>query len=819
MNKTFPKTKIMSLILCFVLMIAAIAVGVGSLNRNALAAQERTSIVVDNFDNPDNRNAYEKTNWMKATDTVSLDRNNTFAQTDPYDNDVCFWGQEGADPALNIIRTSDKYYGIESIQYDLNFYKKTQDGAWCAMTFVENDTGYDYMVPNLINYKSLGGYARSNTYGRGKVIVPVQYADNASTYKEGDPYSIKSANIGKYLGLSESGVLNEWITVKYVMIEEKSAEKYAAFDIYMWVRGGEMPAEPICRTTVEIGGDFKSASITNGVQLRFIWNNNVWMDNVVIDCEKKVDAKGAETPVSEPVVETFTYGLQDMEKSVFRTVKTSFNTYVYGLGHYQATNGKAFARLMASRSVAEDKSTLVDFEVINAKFLAKVDSGKSAFLFGVKGFPGKLDDGAYAVEFIKTTDGAEVSLVKYYKEKQEIKSDVLGTLPAYSVGSEWAEIEISVNKNGKVTVYENGMTLGTLEGVQKYSGSCGLMIVEEGTNASFDNVDISSYIYDIPTTKSVSTDFENDYLGPVSKPDFVMGVNNSNTYHIADGELVYKGAIRDDFLAANYEYDTFVVEYKITSILSQCSHSGSCDCAESTPSYNWIGLDIGRKNASVKLGSYCSLGFYIAKRGPAKPGFIKAPPSQIGSIEQTMVIDGQEITVTSSDISYELFRGVTYDGVNKLRSDVKASDAVCVKWVGNGNSIELYLKTAGEIEYVKYMTVNGINTSGYLALVNNNVSFFTLDDVVVTNTSPIYYVPTNLYPDRIILEKDEEYNPNDYRQNDDLFEEELSYLKDFNYGGCGSSVSGSIVVPSIILGIVAFVVIAMRRSKHEENNN
>ena len=818
MKKTFPKTKIMSLILCFALMIAAVAVGVGSLDRNALAAQQRTSIVVDNFDNPDNRNGYDIVNWIESGDGIGA--NNTFAQTDPYNDDVCFWGQEGADPALNLIRTTDKYYGIRSVQFDLNFFKKTQDGAWCAMTFVEDDTGYDYMVPNLINYKSLGGYARSNTYGRGKVIIPQEYADNPSTYKPDDPYSVKSANIGKYLGLSESGVINEWITVKFVMIEEKPEEKYAAFDIYMWVRGGEMPATPICRTTVEIGGDFKSASITNGVQLRFVWNNNVWMDNVVIDCDKKVSTNGTETVLTEPVVETFTYGLQDVQRSTFRIVKAGFNTYVYGLGHYQATNGKQYARLLANYAVAEDKSTLVNYEVINAKFKAQVEAGKSAFVFGVKGVTGKLEDGAYSVDLCKTTDGAEVQLVKYYKEDNALATQVLGTLAANSFGDEWAEIEISVNKNGSVTVYENGVNLGTMTGVEKYSGSCGIMVAENGTDASFDEVDVSSFVYDIPTTKSVSTDFENDYLGPASRPDFVMGVNNSNTYYIGNGELVYKGAIRDDFIASNYKYDTFVVEYKITSILTQCSHAYNqkCDCAESTPANAWIGLDFGRGGPSDKLGTYCAVGFHIARRGPGKPGFIKAPAGQLGSIEQTMVIGGQENTVNSSDISYELFRGVTYDGVNKQRSEIKASDAVCVKWVGSGDTVELYLKTAGEIEYTKYMTVSGVNTSGYLALVNNNGSFFTIDDLVVTNTSPIYNVPANDYPDKIYLEKDEDYNPNEYGQ-EGRFDAELEYLKNYNYGGCGSSVSGSIVVPSIILGIVAFVVIAMRRSKHEENNN
>ena len=116
------------------------------------------------------------------------------------------------------------------------------------------------------------------------------------------------------------------------------------------------------------------------------------------------------------------------------------------------------------------------------------------------------------------------------------------------------------------------------------------------------------------------------------------------------------------------------------------------------------------------------------------------------------------------------------------------------------------------------MTVEGVNTSGYVALVNNNVSFFTIDDLAVTNTSPIYYVPVNDYPDKVYFDKDEEYDPNSYGQTGRL-DAELEYLKDYNPGGCGSSVSASVVVPSIILAIVAFVVIAMRRSKHEENNN
>lgn len=814
MNKTFLKTKIISLILCFTLMIAAVAVGITALSRNTLAAQERTNIVSENFDNPDNRGQHDIISWQRNGDP-----GNTFVQTDPYNDDVVFMGQEGADPALNIIRTQDKYYGIRSIQYDFNFYKKANDGAWMAMTFVENDTGYDYMVPNLINSSSIGGYARSNTYGRGKVIVPEEFADNASTYKPEDPYSIKSANLGLYLKGSKGSVLNEWITIKYVMVEEKVEENYAAFDIYMWLRdGGSMPEKPICRTIVEVGGDFKSASITNGVQLRYIWNNNVYMDNVIIDAAQKENSRGVKTDLSEPVVETFTYGLQDTQRSTFRIVKASFNTYVYGLGHYQATNGKQFARLIANYAVGEDKSTLVDYEVINAKFKAQVESGRSAFVFGLKGSTGKVEDGSFAVEFCKTTDGAEVQLVKYFKDNGESKSQVLGSIPAYSVGNGWAEIEISVNKNGKVTVYENGTNLGTLEGVEKYFGSCGLMVAEEGTNASFDNVNINSYIYDIPTTKSVSTNFETDYLGSPSRPDFVQGVSNPNTFHIADGELVYKGAIRDDFLASNYKYDTFVVEYKITSILSQCVHSGSCSCADSTPSYGWVGLDFGRKNPSTLINSYCAVGFYVAKRGPAKPGFLDLPKgSPVGGIKQTAVIDGQEITVDAKEISYELFRAITYNGTDKQRSDIKASDAICVKWVGDGSTIKLYLKTAGQIDYVQYMTLSGIRTSGYLAIVNENVSFLTIDDLAITNTSPIYNVPVNDFPNKIFIDKDEEYDPNSYGQSGTL-DKELAYLKDYK-PGCGSSVGGALIIPSIILSIVAVTLIAIRRSKHEESNN
>ena len=126
------------------------------------------------------------------------------------------------------------------------------------------------------------------------------------------------------------------------------------------------------------------------------------------------------------------------------------------IGVNTATNGKQYARLLANYAVAEDKSTLVNYEVINAKFKAQVEAGKSAFVFGVKGVTGKLEDGAYSVDLCKTTDGAEVQLVKYYKEDNALATQVLGTLAANSFGDEWAEIEISVNKNGSVTVYENG---------------------------------------------------------------------------------------------------------------------------------------------------------------------------------------------------------------------------------------------------------------------------------------------------------------------------------------------------------------------------
>ncbi len=816
MKKTFSKTKILSLILCLAMMITALAVGLHSIDRSVYAAEERTNIVKDNFDDPNKRNSYDVMNWVESGDS-----GNTFKQTTPYNDDVVFVGQAGADPALNNIRTSDKFYGIKSVQYDVNFYKESIPGAWMCMTFVQGDEGYDYQVPNLINSSTIGGYSRSNSYGRGKVIVSEEFADKPSEYRPDDPYSVKTANIGKYLNGTNGDVMNQWITIKFVIVEERQADKYAAFDVYMWYRGDSMPATPICRTTVEVGGDMKSTSIVDGVQLRFIWNNNVYMDNVIVDAEKRVSPRGVETVLTEPAVDTFTNGLGAAD-GLFVISKSSFNTYVYGLGHYEMTDGKQFARIIANYSVAEDKSTLTDFDVINANFKAKVESGKSAFVFGVKNVTAAVREGAYAVELCKTTDGAEVQVVKYSADGAETVRELMGTLPAYAVGNGWADINIIVNKNGNVTVYENGVNLGTVSGIEKYYGSCGLMVAEEGSNAGFDDVNIKSFVYNIPYTKSVSTDFSNDYLGAPARADFLHGLSNPATFFIGDGELNYKGAIKDDYIAGNYEYDEFVVEYKITSILSQCTHNAACSCADSTPYANWIGLDFGRNSASSKLGDYCTIGFYTARRADAKPAFVKGNTAAMQD-GTTSVEFGEEIhTLTATAIPYELFAGVTYDGVKTQKEDISASNYLCVKWVGDGDSLKLYMKKAGELEYTLYATVGGIQTAGYVALVNYNTTFLTIDDLAITNMSPIYNVPANNYPSKIYLEKDEEYNPNEYG-NAGTLDQELEYLNNLQVveseGGCGSNIASAVAIPSIILSVIALATIAVRRRKHEESNN
>lgn len=432
------------------------------------------------------------------------------------------------------------------------------------------------------------------------------------------------------------------------------------------------------------------------------------------------------------------------------------------------------------------------------------DADKIAYTFGQSEQSGEVLKNVYAVELSTTT----AEIVRYNENGEK---SLLQTMTYPSIKNVATTVSISVAKNGVITV-KVGENSVAGENIAVWFGYTGFVALNDLVEEIYlDDVSVSSAYYKVPVSKSVTTNFSSDYNisaynGEKTDGDFIYRPE-SGSMEVKDGELVWTHISDGGYFSANYEYDSFILDFKLTSILyNEKDMSG----AESTPCHKWLGLDIGQKSNSGKLGQYGSNATIVIRiTNESSAPDEKTPDAtwDYASIGMYKSLDSesQAVGTENAKLPASFFKAITYDNAAKKRADIKAEDAVCFRFVAQNNSVEVYAKKASDSEYVKYYTLSNVDTAGYSSLCCTGYTFLSLDDFAMVNTAPIYALPDTKVPETDAAEK-EEVVIYDRGNVDVNWQDELDLNKNDGMSfGCSGNIGALSAILPCLIGIGAIV--------------
>lgn len=430
-----------------------------------------------------------------------------------------------------------------------------------------------------------------------------------------------------------------------------------------------------------------------------------------------------------------------------------------GLRFYQATGVKnGFSRhsdsaldftsslsgeyLQSKALVNADTSVVSSINVIDASFTVKFPATATAgetlgFAFGLAEKDALYLQSSVLLSITKTT----LSLDEY---SAGIKTNRgTGSLSS-TQAADGSSLEIQVSKAGSVKVFENStLALSSASSVSKYAGPLALLSVSNiSCVPSLGNLLVKNDTYFVPVTKSVTHNFSNNFFGNPGHEDFYVAKGDGGL-EAKDGKLVLTGASDNTHFGSAYQYDAFILDYKLSDIYIG---TDSMDARSRTVPEKWIGLDLSRSSMAIpEYGDYGMLYFQITPLAGVSEEVCNLYTNSNSSL------DRNKITVTEhAKIPTSLFSAIQYDGTNVTEQAIKAEDQVCVRWVSTGTSISLYLKKASEGEFTLYYTYGNLNLNGYFALSCTGFTYIKYDDFSMANTSSIYEVADNEAPETVV---------------------------------------------------------------------
>lgn len=612
--------------------------------------------------------------------------------------------------------------------------------------------------------------------------------------------SVASPIAGTWNDWGIENAANLWISVKIV---PKSAE---AADVYIAKRGETFPSEGK-EKTLQSGFSFTDCYLMFANYNSGSGHADYLLDNISIT--------DGETTYTEDFEECKDYGESagaNPAMSYFETVRQSDSkqlilSYPYeaGVNKLAFENAAKGDRLMGKTKIEKEDKYIGDMqEVFSASFELSfsesvAETEKVAYVFGVDSVAGNPFSDCWAYEMSRTGG----KLVKY-DENGAVTALENNENAFSSAEAGGTTITLSLSKNGTFTAKENDEIVLTYLGVDKYAGYSGFAAASDISSAVYlDDVTISNTTYTCYRTKSVQTNFSTTYFGEEGNEDFVSHAEVGSIKY-ENGEMVWDCLSDGSYFGSAYQYDSFVMDFKLTSVKTSMDEKEE---RTGTVPNRWIGIDFGRSTKTrVDYGSLATLTMSITphtkdysdpKDGEtwdmpetwetADIGWYKKPGSAASGTAYR-----QEKAVPAS-----YFQDISYDGINVLREEIKADDAVCVRIAYQNGKISLYMKKASEGAYTLYGTVENIDADGYVALVCTGYAFCSIDDFAVTNTSEIYELPDTPVPDGSGQKETEVIYD---RGNVDVnLSEELDLNKQSS--GCG----GVVTVSAGLTGITAMI--------------
>ena len=648
------------------------------------SAGRKTKKVSDDFDNVSTLDSYDSEIWSEYGSNTSI---KTVQLTEP--GRVLQFKGKKTNGETTVLMSKEWYWEVHSLSFDV---KIPENGSWMGLDFVDIDEPEDYVG----NFKDKG---EPMCYGSLKM-------------SSGDDFGIPGTD-WTYWGFSQKELSDTWVSVKIVSDGERTGK------IYMAPQGRAFNESRGQEITLGEGQSFHNCNV---VFLDYAFSGYM-LDNVVINTDTGVYEEDFEDEKND-LLEGITIE-EDTTKFSFQIVEDG------AVRKLSIADAAAGDRLISNTAIKNEDEYLEDSEeVLNTSFTIDFSGANAneeiAYVFGLQDINSDPFAGAWA--YVMNRNGAR--LAKYAEDGTEnvAASHYFGrTLSGDTV-------TLSLTKDGHFKVLVNGGQVLACDGVSGYGGYTGFAAKTAVSNAVYvDDVKISNHIYDVITTKSFSDDFSKNRLGTPGNSDYAYHAE-SGSITVYNGELSFDGCLDNTYFGPAYEYETFEMSFKLTSILGTDNDS---EKQNATAPDRWIGIDFGKQSATAK--QYGTYGMFLIRiTHPEGETNWETAESALWRLEGSSQMKGETLTkVRPIPASY--FKDITYDGKTTQRDSISPDAAVCFKIVALENRMELYMKRADEENYTLYMTVDGVNPAGWTAITCTGWTFWTIDDFEIKNTATVYH--------------------------------------------------------------------------------
>ena len=239
-----------------------------------------------------------------------------------------------------------------------------------------------------------------------------------------------------------------------------------------------------------------------------------------------------------------------------------------------------------------------------------------------------------------------------------------------------------------------------------------------------DNVVYIDYEYKVPETKSLSHNFNTDYL---DETDWFLYQEPAGSVSISDGQLVFSNASDKTSFGTKYVYDDFILRFDLTDV-KVLPTGGPNNVANS---YWWIGVHFGTKDYGFTDASAGKLIYFrISTDTNPDPVLSGAEGPQVGT-RMTFNALGFEPVVTQQRECPDWF-GRNFD----------PEDPINFKFVAENNTMSVYMKRSSDISFGDpYIVFEDVETTGAVAITNTGWASYSIDNFSIVHTGDFATIP------------------------------------------------------------------------------
>ena len=398
------------------------------------------------------------------------------------------------------------------------------------------------------------------------------------------------------------------------------------------------------------------------------------------------------------------------------------------------------------------RSIIEEVEIVDAYFNVKfpIDSNEEtiAIVFGINKDEPSISNTCLRYEMSK-----DKGVLKEFENGNQISNDLTNTNVFSSSITSGSDINIKIYKSGKIIIKQDGNEVVdsssskvNFSNVTHYDGNIAIASITDISNdISFDNIKVINSFYYVPVTKSVTHNFENSFFGNKGYEDFVvLDGDGGGKLNVNNGKLVFDCGTDGTFFGSAHQYDSFILDFKLCSILADSSTSDPSKTA--TTLGRWIGLDLSRETKYA--GSYGTYGTIITQIVPDTTYGDSINPALWSDVDVSSLDKDSIQIINYKNIPVSMIQAIQYSSPS-LEGNVKEGDAICFRFVSEKDSIKMYLKKASEADYTLYTEFQNLELNGYFALCCTGYTFMKIDDFSMANTSSCYVCADNESPDTI----------------------------------------------------------------------